>query len=85
MVEIHAHRISDHAVERYRERIRQIDTAIVRSEMLSCLSAADDGELRKLKNGKKNTHMIKTGCCIFVCSHGTVVTIVKDYQRSANK
>ena len=78
-------RISGHAVERYRERVRQVDPAIAKREMLCCLMGASDDDRRKLKKGKKNTHMIKTGCCIFICSHGNVVTVVKKYEREDAK
>ena len=69
-------RITDHAVERYRERISMTDTGVVRTEMAELMAAAKPKHLRGLWKGK-NTAMIPTATCIFVCSEGKVVTTLE--------
>lgn len=69
-------RITDHAVERYRERVSMTDTGIVRTEMAELMAMAKPKHLRGLWKGK-NTAMIPTSACIFVCSEGKIVTVLQ--------
>ena len=75
-MEIYAHRISEHAVTRFRERVRNVPEA--RDEMLCCLASAKPNILRRIDNKKKRTTIVKTGCCFFVFSHGNLVTTLKE-------
>jgi len=73
---LYEHRISNHAAARYRERVRDVPAEIAKAEILACLQGAKAKHLRKLVNGSKNTVMVPTGCCTFICSLGNVVTVV---------
>lgn len=73
-------KISQHAVDRYCERIRPLPVELARAEMVLCFNAATKHH-RKLAKKKGNTVMIPTGCCVFVFGKGgkrgrTVVTIL---------
>lgn len=72
-------KISQHAVDRYRERIRPLPVERAREEMILCFNAAAKHH-RKLTKKKGNTVMIPTGCCIFVFGKGgkkrTMVTVL---------
>lgn len=84
MDEIYEHRISDHAADRYRERIRDVPRERAKAEILECLKGASAKDLRKMARLNKNTVMIRTGCCTMICSHGNIVTIVSEL-RCTNK
>ena len=87
MIEIYAHRISTHAVERFSERVRPLpaDDTAAKEEMLCCLRAAGQKHLKKIdRKRKKRTLIVPTGCCYFVFYKGTVVTVLKtmDHNRA---
>lgn len=70
-------KITDHAVARYVERLRDVADGTHRMEMLRCLSAAKPRHLKALvRRRKKRTLMVPTGCCIFVFSRGKMVTVL---------
>lgn len=64
-------RISDHALDRYRERIY---AQVSKQDIALCLMAAKPKHMKKLTKEGKRTDYIPTGCAIFVCSYGRVVT-----------
>lgn len=73
-------KFSEHAVDRYCERIRPLPVERARDEMTLCFNAAAKHH-RRLTKKKGNTVMIPTGCCIFVFGKGgknkrTVVTVL---------
>ena len=76
-------RISDHAVERYRERISKTDTSVVREEMAALIAAAKPKHLRGLKKSKR-TAMIPTPTCMFVCSRGKIVTVLERPKKGTD-
>ena len=70
-------RITDHALERYRERV---NPSAGRSDMMSCLRSAKPKRLKLLEAGNRNTLIVKTGCCFFICSGSSVVSVVKEVR-----
>jgi hypothetical protein len=70
-------KITHHAVDRYRERIRAVPVDQARAEMMTCFNAAKERHRAGLKRRKhKRTFMVPTGCCIFVFEKGTMVTVL---------
>lgn len=82
--------ISQHAVQRYRERIRDVAPHRARREICFCIEAGKPRHLRKLKRKKKTT-MVPTGCCMFVVSRGAIATVIEtpypgmSYANSLNQ
>lgn len=68
-------KISDHAVDRYRERIRDVSVDRARDEMQQCFDAAKDKHKKRV-TGRRSTAIVPTGCCIFVFDRGTMVTVL---------
>lgn len=70
-----------HAVQRYRERIRDAgDDEATRAEMLRCLEAAKPDDVHAIKD----IVQVKTGCCVFLLKAnngkndpGAVVTVLR--------
>jgi hypothetical protein len=79
--------ISDHAVDRYRERVAPdlpSDAARARIEMFGRLMSAKPKHLKRLgKASTKRTTVIPTEGCIFITSFGTIVTVL-DKMRGAS-
>ena len=72
--------ITDHAVERFCERIRQTERG--REEIRHCLQAADPKLLRKVRSrgrARKTTYVM-TGCCVLILWRGKVKTVIT-YQQ----
>ena len=70
-------KITDHAIARYVERVREVDPGTHKQEILRCLAAAKPHHLRALtRRRKKRTLMVPTGCCIFVFGAGKMVTVL---------
>lgn len=72
-------KISQHAVDRYCERIRKVPVERARDEMVQCFHAAEKHH-RRLAKKKGSTVMIQTGCCLLVFGGGkrnrTIVTVL---------
>lgn len=69
--------ITNHAAERYRERIRDVPPENVRAEMEMCFAAAKEKHRQRFgRQKRKRTAMVPTGCCIFVFERGTMVTVL---------
>lgn len=69
--------ITNHAVDRYCERIRRVPVERVRDEMAHCFAAAKKKHLDRLARSKhKRTVMVETGCCIFVFGKGGIMVTV---------
>ena len=45
--------------------------------MRLCIEAAKPKHLKRVH---KKTGMVPTGCCVFICSYGTVVSVVKELR-----
>ncbi len=63
--------VTRHAVARYCERIRRDATE---ANLIACLAAGKDKAIRKALRNR--TAMIATGCCLLVCSKGSIVTVL---------
>jgi hypothetical protein len=78
-------RITEHAVERFQERIEVVPTsdAAIKAEIRRCLTTAKPKHFRDFG---KNTYYIPTDRCVFVCSRDAIVTVLKrrDGPRSAS-
>ncbi len=72
--------ITNHAVARFRERVRDVPEDKARDEMYCCLQAASERRLRDLEKGKR-TAMVPTGCCIFIGSRGKIVSVIKEFTN----
>jgi hypothetical protein len=76
--------ITNHAVERFRERIRDVAPERAREEMTHCLLSGKEKKLRRLSKYRfdrsNHTTMIVTGCYIFVFDGKTVVTCLKEFR-----
>jgi hypothetical protein len=70
--------ITDHAVNRFRDRVRDVAYDKARDEIGYCLEAADERQWRRVK-AKKRTAFVRTGCCILVFQGFTVVTCLKEF------
>lgn len=66
--------ITDHAIERFAERVMSVPLYIALQEMRVCLAAAKQKHFRRV--GKKKTAYIATGCCLFICSRGRIITVI---------
>lgn len=79
--------ISDHAVDRYRERVAPelpADPAQARIAMFGRLMDAKPKHLKRLaKAATKRTTVIPTEGCLFIASFGTIVTVL-DKMRGAS-
>jgi hypothetical protein len=75
--------ITNHAVERFRERIRDVAPDRAREEMSYCLLSGDKKKLRRTRKPSRKGHstMIITGCCIFVFDGPTIVTCLKEFSK----
>ena len=63
--------VTRHAVARYCERVR---AGATEADLVACLATAEDKAICKAL--RKRTSMVVTGCCMFVCSRGHVVTVL---------
>ncbi len=63
--------VTRHAVRRYGERIR---AGATEADLKACLAAGKETAIRKAL--RKRTSMVVTGCAMFVCSRGCVVTVL---------
>lgn len=81
-----ARKITDHAIARYVERVREVAPGTHKQEILRCLAAAPSRHLRALKRRrKKRTLMVPTGCCVFVFGRGGImVTVLTREQISCS-
>lgn len=68
-------RITRHAQARYRERICADILQSSREAMADCLLAAKPKHFARLVK-EKRTSIIPTGCCMFICSYGLVVSVL---------
>lgn len=73
-----ARKITEHAVQRFSERVRQPPPGIAKMEMMRCLATGSPKLLKQLANRRKRkrTLIIPTGCCLFVFSNGSMVTVL---------
>jgi hypothetical protein len=84
-------KISNHAVDRFCERVRPVSVERARDEMMHCLHAAQKKHLDGLARRKgKKTFIVPTGCCMFVFEQGVMVTVLpkrkmpRDNKRRGN-
>lgn len=76
-------KISDHAVKRYRERIAiepPANDLMARVQMFALLCQAKPKHLRRMD---RNTAYVIAPGCIFVASHGTIVTVLDKMREEA--
>lgn len=71
--------ISNHAVDRFCERIRPLNPDAARDEIRICMAAAKPKHWRKWSR-QKRTCMLPTGCCVFVFEYGDLVTVLTKNQ-----
>lgn len=67
--------ITKHAIERFREHVIDLPPDAAFDQMLLCLATAKPKHLKKAM--RKNTAYVPLGCCHFICSKGSVVTVIK--------
>lgn len=67
--------ITKHVMERYCERIRNVGLYNARAEIRHCLMGAKPKHMRRVMAGKRCVY-IPTGCCLFICERGKLVTVL---------
>jgi hypothetical protein len=66
-------RLTKHAIQRYRERIRDCGSDDeAEKELRACMVAAKPKHIKP----HKRTSIVPLGCCMLVCERGAIVTVL---------
>jgi hypothetical protein len=71
--EHHGLKFTVHAFDRFAQRVRK-GSYKPAYELDCCLQSAKPKHLRKAK--ERQTYYVPLGCCMLICEHGTVVTVL---------
>lgn len=72
--------ITKHAVKRYQERVLNYSDETARFEIESAFAAAKAKHKRVALKKRKNTAIVPCNGFFLICSHGKVVTVVKELR-----
>lgn len=73
--------ITNHAIERYRERVENVSEAEAVAGIIAAFLHAKDSHKRRIKR-RRNTVMIPGPTCVLICSDGKVVSVIKSFRAT---